>query len=72
MWRVLAHLADPLHVAAFRSDETASHLELLVVRNLDVKATCVLDTGVLVTIHAIVVIGVVRLLHLLLGRLEGG
>ena len=40
-----AEFDDLLHVAAFRSDESSAHLELLVVFNLDVETARVFGAG---------------------------
>jgi len=57
-----AQLDDPLHVAALGPDESPRHLELFVVRNLDVKAAGVLY-GLVVYIRSEVLV-----LRLIKGR----
>ena len=50
-WHVLAALAnDSLHVAALGADQTARHLELFLIGDLDIVATGVLGLSVAVAV----------------------
>ena len=62
-----AYFYNSLHVAALSSYQSTSHLELLIIVNLYVKTTCVLNVLVLHLIRSLLLLLLLLLLDLLLG-----